>query len=147
MYREEANLLPVTLGNCACVVRSKCPPENLLKRFHVTCAHLYIKVIYFDVLPIIVCASIIDCLKLSLSLYLQGSLPLMVIFDVSEDSSRIDNDMATHLMQKHNVYINIRRKPKLGIASIIIKGIERCAGKLDLYPRVDLGFTEVYQVK
>ncbi|CAG9788540.1 unnamed protein product [Diatraea saccharalis] len=59
---------------------------------------------------------------------LVGSLPLVVIFDVSEDSCRIEAEAATKLMQKHNVYINIRRKPKQGIASVVIKGIERCAG-------------------
>ncbi|XP_052751164.1 protein bicaudal C homolog 1-A isoform X2 [Galleria mellonella] len=62
---------------------------------------------------------------------LVGSLPLVVIFDVPEESCRIDNDAATKLMHKHNVYINIRRKPKQGIASVVIKGIERCAG--DVY--------------
>ncbi|XP_059057902.1 protein bicaudal C homolog 1 [Achroia grisella] len=62
---------------------------------------------------------------------LVGSLPLVVIFDVPEDSCRIDSDAVCKLMHKHNVYINIRRKPKQGIASIVIKGIERCAG--DIY--------------
>ncbi|KAM3959681.1 protein bicaudal C [Aphomia sociella] len=62
---------------------------------------------------------------------LVGSLPLVVIFDVPEESCRIENEAASKLMQKHNVYINIRRKPKQGIASIVIKGIERCAG--DIY--------------
>ncbi|CAG4994704.1 unnamed protein product [Parnassius apollo] len=62
---------------------------------------------------------------------LVGSLPLVVIFDVSEEACRIENDMAAKLMQKYNVYISIRRKPKQGIASVVIKGIERCAG--DIY--------------
>lgn len=62
---------------------------------------------------------------------LVGSLPLVVIFDVSDESCRIDADAANKLMQKHNVYINIRRKPKQGITSVVIKGIERCAG--DIY--------------
>ncbi|KAL0821490.1 hypothetical protein ABMA28_004956 [Loxostege sticticalis] len=62
---------------------------------------------------------------------LVGSLPLVVIFDVSEEACRIDNDQVAKLMQKHNVYINVRRKPKQGIASVVIKGIERCAG--DIY--------------
>ncbi|XP_053611211.1 protein bicaudal C homolog 1 [Plodia interpunctella] len=65
---------------------------------------------------------------------LVGSLPLVVIFDVPEtpeDAYRIENDTATKLMHKHNVYINIRRKPKQGITSVVIKGIERCAG--DIY--------------
>ncbi|XP_063365770.1 protein bicaudal C homolog 1 [Cydia amplana] len=62
---------------------------------------------------------------------LVGSLPLVVIFDVPEEACRLDPDAAVKLMHKYNVYINIRRKPKQGIASVVIKGIERCAG--DLY--------------
>ncbi|XP_037293126.1 protein bicaudal C isoform X2 [Manduca sexta] len=62
---------------------------------------------------------------------LVGSLPLVVIFDVSEEACRVETEAATKLMQKHNVYINVRRKPKQGIASVVIKGIERCAG--DIY--------------
>ncbi|CAG9564877.1 unnamed protein product [Danaus chrysippus] len=61
---------------------------------------------------------------------LVGSLPLVVIFDVSEEGTRLEADTA-RLMCKHNVYISVRRKPKQGIASVVIKGIERCAG--DIY--------------
>ncbi|XP_032519361.1 protein bicaudal C homolog 1 [Danaus plexippus] len=61
---------------------------------------------------------------------LVGSLPLVVIFDVSEEGARLEADTA-RLMCKHNVYISVRRKPKQGIASVVIKGIERCAG--DIY--------------
>uniref|UniRef100_A0A2A4J394 SAM domain-containing protein n=1 Tax=Heliothis virescens TaxID=7102 RepID=A0A2A4J394_HELVI len=61
----------------------------------------------------------------------QGSLPLVVIFDVSDDACRIDSELANRLMHKYSVYINIRRKPKQGITSIVVKGIERCAG--DIY--------------
>ncbi|CAH2242521.1 jg3836 [Pararge aegeria aegeria] len=62
---------------------------------------------------------------------LVGSLPLVVIFDVPEESCRADGDATARLMSKHNVYITVRRKPKQGIASVVIKGIERCAG--DIY--------------
>ncbi|XP_045488881.1 protein bicaudal C homolog 1 isoform X2 [Pieris rapae] len=63
---------------------------------------------------------------------LVGSLPLVVIFDVPDDmSQRFENDNVTELMNKFNVYISVRRKLKQGIASIVIKGIERCAG--DIY--------------
>ncbi|CAH2092625.1 unnamed protein product [Euphydryas editha] len=62
---------------------------------------------------------------------LVGSLPLVVIFDVAEENCRIEGEAAARLMAKHNVYISIRRKPKQGIASVVIKGIERCAG--DIY--------------
>ncbi|CAF4928601.1 unnamed protein product [Pieris macdunnoughi] len=63
---------------------------------------------------------------------LVGSLPLVVIFDVPDDmSQRFENDNVTDLMNKFNVYISVRRKLKQGIASIVIKGIERCAA--DIY--------------
>ncbi|XP_050347500.1 protein bicaudal C isoform X2 [Nymphalis io] len=62
---------------------------------------------------------------------LVGSLPLVVIFDVSEENCRVEGEAAARLMAKHNVYISVRRKPKQGIASVVIKGIERCAG--DIY--------------
>ena len=51
-----------------------------------------------------------------------------MIFDVSDEGCRIENELATKLMHKYNVYINIRRKPKQGITSVVVKGIERCAG-------------------
>ncbi|XP_049876013.1 protein bicaudal C homolog 1 [Pectinophora gossypiella] len=62
---------------------------------------------------------------------LVGCLPLVVIFDVSDEACRVENELANKLMHKYNVYINIRRKPKQGITSLVIKGIERCAG--DIY--------------
>ncbi|CAH0720506.1 unnamed protein product, partial [Brenthis ino] len=62
---------------------------------------------------------------------LVGSLPLVVIFDVAEEQCRVEGDAAARLMDKHRVYISVRRKPKQGIASVVIKGIERCAG--DIY--------------
>ncbi|CAD0248145.1 unnamed protein product [Spodoptera exigua] len=62
---------------------------------------------------------------------LVGSLPLVVIFDVSDEACRIESELANKLMHKYNVYINIRRKPKQGITSVVVKGIERCAG--DIY--------------
>ncbi|CAB3230191.1 unnamed protein product [Arctia plantaginis] len=62
---------------------------------------------------------------------LVGSLPLVVLFDVSDEACRVDSEAANQLMHKYNVYINVRRKPKQGITSVVIKGIERCAG--DIY--------------
>ncbi|KPJ03849.1 Protein bicaudal C [Papilio xuthus] len=63
---------------------------------------------------------------------LVGSLPLVVIFDMpAEGGARLDEEAVGQLMQKHNVFISVRHKPKQGIASVIIKGIERCAN--DIY--------------
>ncbi|XP_045774645.1 protein bicaudal C homolog 1 isoform X2 [Maniola jurtina] len=60
---------------------------------------------------------------------LVGSLPLVVIFDVPEASFRADANETERLMSQHNVLITVRPKPKQGITSVVIKGIERCAGK------------------
>ncbi|CAK1550383.1 unnamed protein product [Leptosia nina] len=63
---------------------------------------------------------------------LVGSLPLVLIFDAADDApSRFDVENVTELMQKYNVFISVRRRPKQGIVSVVIKGIERCAG--DIY--------------
>jgi hypothetical protein len=52
----------------------------------------------------------------------------VVIFDMAEEACRVEGEAAARLMQRHNVYLSVRRKPKQGIASVVIKGIERCAG-------------------
>lgn len=62
---------------------------------------------------------------------LVGSLPLVVIFDLPDDGRDMDQELVTRLMQQLNVYINVRRKPKQMLMSVVIKGIERCAG--DIY--------------
>ncbi|XP_052743425.1 protein bicaudal C isoform X2 [Bicyclus anynana] len=73
---------------------------------------------------------------------LVGSLPLVVIFDVPDESLQADNDSTNRLMSKFNVYITVRRKPKQGIASVVIKGIERCAGDIYEARRELLGGSE-----
>ncbi|XP_028167373.1 protein bicaudal C homolog 1 [Ostrinia furnacalis] len=73
---------------------------------------------------------------------LVGSLPLVVIFDIPDESCRVDGEHVARLMQQHNVYINVRRKPKQGIASVVIKGIERCAGDIYEARRALLGGKE-----
>ncbi|CAG4951330.1 unnamed protein product [Colias eurytheme] len=73
---------------------------------------------------------------------LVGSLPLVVIFDVREETCRIETDAVNALMHKHSVYISVRRKPKQGIASVVSKGIERCAGDIYEARRALLGGKE-----
>ncbi|XP_038222596.1 protein bicaudal C homolog 1 [Zerene cesonia] len=73
---------------------------------------------------------------------LVGSLPLVVIFDVPEETCRIETEAVNALMHKHSVYISVRRKPKQGIASVVIKGIERCAGDIYEARRALLGGKE-----
>ncbi|XP_045500367.1 protein bicaudal C homolog 1 [Colias croceus] len=73
---------------------------------------------------------------------LVGSLPLVVIFDVPEETCRIETEAVNALMHKHSVYISVRRKPKQGISSVVIKGIERCAGDIYEARRALLGGKE-----
>ncbi|XP_033227977.1 protein bicaudal C isoform X2 [Belonocnema kinseyi] len=59
---------------------------------------------------------------------LVGSLPLVLMFDLPEDSvSSVDTENISHLMQSLDVFINVRHKPKQSTLSVIIKGIERNA--------------------
>ncbi|XP_045774646.1 protein bicaudal C isoform X3 [Maniola jurtina] len=73
---------------------------------------------------------------------LVGSLPLVVIFDVPEASFRADANETERLMSQHNVLITVRPKPKQGITSVVIKGIERCAGDIYEVRRELLGGSE-----
>lgn len=61
---------------------------------------------------------------------LLGSLPLVLMFDVPDESISIQNDQVALLMQTHDVLITIRHKPKQNSMSIIVKGIERNANKI-----------------
>lgn len=61
---------------------------------------------------------------------LLGSLPLVLMFDVPEESITIQSEQVTQLMQTHDVIITIRHKPKQNSMSIIVKGIERNASKI-----------------
>ncbi|KZC15133.1 Protein bicaudal C [Dufourea novaeangliae] len=62
---------------------------------------------------------------------LVGSLPLVLMFDLPEDSmSTVDTENISQLMQSLDVFINIRHKPKQSTLSVIIKGIERNAGNI-----------------
>ncbi|KAK1133498.1 hypothetical protein K0M31_011303 [Melipona bicolor] len=62
---------------------------------------------------------------------LVGSLPLVLMFDLPEDSmSSVDTENVSHLMQSLDVFINVRHKPKQSTLSVIIKGIERNAGNI-----------------
>ncbi|XP_069361110.1 protein bicaudal C [Maniola hyperantus] len=73
---------------------------------------------------------------------LVGSLPLVVIFDVPEGSFRADSNETERLMSQHNVLVTVRHKPKQGITSVVIKGIERCAGDIYEVRRALLGANE-----
>ncbi|XP_076654315.1 protein bicaudal C isoform X2 [Halictus rubicundus] len=62
---------------------------------------------------------------------LVGSLPLVLMFDLPEDSmSSVDTENISQLMQSLDVFINVRHKPKQSTLSVIIKGIERNAGNI-----------------
>ncbi|KAK3920505.1 Protein bicaudal C [Frankliniella fusca] len=61
---------------------------------------------------------------------LLGSLPLVLMFDVPEESISVQNDQVTQIMQTYDVLITIRHKPKQSSMSITVKGIERNATKI-----------------
>ncbi|XP_020287705.1 protein bicaudal C isoform X2 [Pseudomyrmex gracilis] len=63
---------------------------------------------------------------------LVGSLPLVLMFDLPEDSmtASVDTEKISQLMQSLDVFINIRHKPKQSTLSVIIKGIERNASNI-----------------
>lgn len=64
-------------------------------------------------------------------IFLQGSLPLVLMFDLPEDSmSSVDSENVSQLMQSLDVFINVRHKPKQSTLSVIIKGIERNASNI-----------------
>lgn len=57
-----------------------------------------------------------------------GSLPLVLMFDLPEFSlETVESDNLTKMMQKYDVFINVRHKPKQNSLSVIIKGVERNA--------------------
>lgn len=62
---------------------------------------------------------------------LMGSLPLIIIFDLPEDSSslRIRSDQLTEIQTSCDLVINIRQKAKQNTKACVIKGVEKHAGK------------------
>ncbi|XP_050462140.1 protein bicaudal C isoform X2 [Cataglyphis hispanica] len=75
---------------------------------------------------------------------LVGSLPLVLMFDLPEDSisATVDTEKISQLMQSLDVFINVRHKPKQSTLSVIIKGIERNAGNIYEARRQLLGLDE-----
>lgn len=60
---------------------------------------------------------------------MQGSLPLVLMFDLPEQTTGlpIDPENVAQMMSSLDVFINIRHKPKQNALSVIIKGVERFA--------------------
>lgn len=58
----------------------------------------------------------------------QGSLPLVLMFDLLPEVVSLNSTMLDELMQSLDVYISIREKTKQSIYSVVIKGLERNAG-------------------
>ncbi|XP_011159927.1 protein bicaudal C homolog 1-B isoform X3 [Solenopsis invicta] len=75
---------------------------------------------------------------------LVGSLPLVLMFDLPEDSmtTSVDTDKISQLMQSLDVFINVRHKPKQSTLSVIIKGIERKASNIYKARKQLLGLDE-----
>ena len=58
---------------------------------------------------------------------MQGSLPLMLTFDLREEAEP-DPLTVSKLVEKYDVIISIKPKPKLSVKSVNIRGYERNAG-------------------
>ena len=59
----------------------------------------------------------------------QGSLPLMLTFDLREEAEP-DPIAVSKLYEKYDVIISIKPKPKLSVKSVNIRGYERNSGNL-----------------
>ncbi|XP_066994611.1 protein bicaudal C [Anabrus simplex] len=72
---------------------------------------------------------------------LLGSLPLVILFELSEDT-KFDLEKMEQIMQTMDVSISIRHKPKQKSLSVIIKGVERNASNIYEARRLLLGLSE-----
>lgn len=63
---------------------------------------------------------------------LMGSLPILIIFDLPEESTNlhIRPEQVAEIQSSLEVTINIRQKAKLNTKACVIKGIERSVGML-----------------
>ena len=59
----------------------------------------------------------------------QGSLPLVLMFEVMPDTVSLKAGNLDELMRSLDVYISIRPKPKQNVYSVVIKGLEKNASK------------------
>lgn len=74
-------------------------------------------------------------------LMLMGSLPLMLTFDLREEAEP-DPLTVSKLVEKYDVIISIKPKPKLSVKSVNIRGYERNAGNIYEARRMILGCTD-----
>ncbi len=73
-----------------------------------------------------------------LSVWLQGSLPLMLTFDLREEAEP-DPVTVAKIVDKYDVIVSIKPKPKLSVKSVNIRGYERNAGNIYEARRMILG--------
>ncbi|KZS19628.1 Bicaudal C protein [Daphnia magna] len=74
-------------------------------------------------------------------LMLMGSLPLMLTFDLREEAEP-DPLTVSKLVEKYDVIISIKPKPKLSVKSVNIRGYERNAGNIYEARRMILGCSD-----
>ncbi|KAK7603956.1 hypothetical protein V9T40_004229 [Parthenolecanium corni] len=74
---------------------------------------------------------------------LLGSLPLVLMFEVTPESVSLKAINLDELMQSLDVYISIRPKPKQNVFSVVIKGLEKNAGNMYEARRRLIGSDEV----
>lgn len=58
---------------------------------------------------------------------LMGSLPILIIFDLPEDTNnlKVQPDQIAEIQSAYDLVVNIRQKAKLNTKACVIKGIER----------------------
>lgn len=80
---------------------------------------------------------ILKHLQAALINFFQGSLPLVLIFEMGEEEFTESDDINV-IMNHLDVSIMVRQKLRYNIMSVIIKGIERKAGKFNLICVINL---------
>ncbi|KAJ8977395.1 hypothetical protein NQ317_013299 [Molorchus minor] len=75
---------------------------------------------------------------------LMGSLPLIIIFDIPEDSSNLKTrpDQLAEIQTSSDLIINIRQKAKQNTKACVVKGIERHAVNIYMARNLILGIDE-----
>jgi len=61
--------------------------------------------------------------------YFQGSLPLLLMFDIPQDEMVLTHEQIDSVMQRLDIYISLRHKASQNIYTVSIKGFERSVGE------------------
>nr|XP_018909986.1 PREDICTED: protein bicaudal C [Bemisia tabaci] len=73
---------------------------------------------------------------------LLGSLPMVIMFDITGDTAMMSNEQINELMHTLDVVISVRYKPKQSVTSVSIRGVERNASNVYEARRILLKLNE-----